>query len=162
MAKVQRITHVDDLTGLDIPEGEDVVNRELTWQGKAYELDLTQDSAVKVDAALEQIIKNATPVSKSGRAPRTAASRNESSQIREWARNQGLEVAARGRLNPAVIAAYRAGHVSDELRAAHAAKSEADKEADQAPSPEPEKPKSRSRSRSKAKAEEPEFAAANG
>lgn len=159
MAKVQRITHVDDLTGADIPDGEPIETRSLTWKGKNYELDLTVDSATKVDAALEQIIKNATPVTGRGNGARTASSRQEAGKIREWARNQGLKVADRGRLNPAITAAYKAGHVSDEVRAAHGTEAVATPES----APEAAAPAPVRKPRGKRKAEaapEPEFASA--
>jgi hypothetical protein len=110
MAKQLKVTIVDDLTGTEIAEGIEPEKRNLTWKGKHYELDLTPDSAKKVDAALEKILAN-VPAS-SGKAAKGTkrTSTGDAAKIRAWAKEQGIQINDRGRINSEVVEAYKAGH----------------------------------------------------
>jgi hypothetical protein len=108
MAKQLKVTVVDDLTGHEIAENAAVEKRNLTWKGRHYELDLTEDSAKKVDAALEKILANVPASTKSAKGGKRAS--GDAAKIRAWAKEQGIPVNDRGRINTEVVAAYKAGH----------------------------------------------------
>jgi hypothetical protein len=93
----------DDLTGG--PADETV---QFSLEGTTYELDLSAQHAADLRRRLEPFVQHARRVHRrGGRAQvRTAASRERSRQIRTWAEQQGLDVAAHGRLPTEVIEQY--------------------------------------------------------
>jgi hypothetical protein len=93
----------DDLTGG--PADETVV---FALEGTTYELDLSAQHAADLRRRLAPFVEHARRVHRRGvRAQvRTAASRERSRQIRAWAEQHGLDVAAHGRLPTEVIAEY--------------------------------------------------------
>ena len=115
----RRIVHqlVDDLDGtlLDAGEGETVL---FSLDGVAYEIDLTNDNAAALRAALERYTDAGRTVS-SARAtsstPSTGRKRRRSGQqdysgVREWAKQNGYQVSERGRVPASVLEAYEAAH----------------------------------------------------
>jgi hypothetical protein len=93
----------DDLTGG--PADETV---QFMLEGTTYELDLSAQHADDLRRRLASFVEHARRVHhRGGRVrARTAASRERSRQIRAWAEQQGLEVAAHGRLPTEVIERY--------------------------------------------------------
>lgn len=94
----------DDLTGG--PADETV---RFSLDGVDYEIDLSARNAEKLRAEFDvfvaaarrlrqQALRNSTPSPRVDRAQLTA--------IREWARNQGLQVSPRGRIPEAVLEQY--------------------------------------------------------
>lgn len=92
--KIQTVL-VDDLNGELADE-----TVQFGLGGRHYELDLTKDHAQQLRAELKAYVRGARPVA----PPRPA---QEAAQVRAWARQNGYEVAERGRIHRDVIQAYR-------------------------------------------------------
>jgi hypothetical protein len=92
--KIQTIL-IDDLTGE--PAAETV---QFGVDGRYFEIDLTKDNAKQLRAELKAFTRHARPV-----APPKPA--QEAARIRAWARQNGYEVAPRGRIHRELIEAYR-------------------------------------------------------
>ena len=123
----RRIVHqlVDDLDGtvLEPGEGETVL---FSLDGTAYEIDLTDDNAAALRAALQpyaaagRSISRGVATTRGGGAGAAAAGTGSRRQkragqrdyapIREWAAANGYEVSERGRVPAAVLEAYDAAH----------------------------------------------------
>lgn len=115
----RRIVHqlVDDIDGtiLEVGEGETVL---FSLDGVAYEIDVTDENAAALRAALDRYIKAARSVSSSrssSSASAAARKRRRSGQqdysaIRDWAKKNGYEVSERGRVPASVLEAYEAAH----------------------------------------------------
>ncbi|WP_309065314.1 histone-like nucleoid-structuring protein Lsr2 [Microbacterium sp.] len=109
----RRIVHqlVDDLDGslLESGEGETV---HFSLNGAAYEIDLNNEHAEELRAALAPYIKagRRATTAGGGRTPSSArrGSRNsDTAAIREWAKSNGYKVSERGRVPADVVSAYR-------------------------------------------------------
>ena len=115
MAKTTITQVTDDLDGS--------VNAEtyrFSWQGTDYEIDLSNKNFKALDKALQPYIKVATKVARgtgrntssrrrSSSSSRTG-SRRDLSEVRAWARGQGIEVSDRGRVSRSVVEQYDAAH----------------------------------------------------
>ena len=108
MAQETRIYFTDDLTGKEIPEDQARTVR-FTYDGVEYELDLSADSATKLDEALQPFVGSARRVS--GRSSSKPRSNNPAgtslAEIREWAKANGHIFSDRGRISADVLSAYR-------------------------------------------------------
>lgn len=109
MQRVQ-IVLIDDLDG---SEAAETVSFGL--DGTTYEIDLSEANAAALREALAPYLAKATPnrpAGKARQARRKASSGGGESatEIREWARSQGLEVSARGRVPADIRQAYQAAH----------------------------------------------------
>ena len=91
-----------------------------TVEGKSYECELCEPHLAEFREAMEVWSSNSRPV-RSGRASQGASSRAgrrragangaaSPSEVREWARAQGLEVRTRGRVPAEVLAAFETAH----------------------------------------------------
>jgi hypothetical protein len=79
--------------------------------GSEYEIDLSQAHKDELTAAVSPYIAAARKVNAARRAARTARpARHDQSEVRAWAREQGLKVSDRGRIPADVLAKYEAGH----------------------------------------------------
>lgn len=121
----RRIVHqlVDDLDGtvLEGGAGETVL---FSLDGTAYEIDLTDENAAALRAALAPFIAAARSVSArstasaprrgssggGGRAPQRRSGQRDYGPIREWASANGYTVSERGRVPASVLEAYDAAH----------------------------------------------------
>lgn len=109
MAKKVSVTWVDDL------DESLTADETLTFSldGATYEIDLNEANAQRLRDELAPWIENARRVA-AGRRTRRAGAGNQSGQkaaaIREWARANGYEVSARGRISADVRAAYEAAN----------------------------------------------------
>ncbi|WP_043669174.1 histone-like nucleoid-structuring protein Lsr2 [Streptomyces xylophagus] len=108
---VQRTVTVftDDLTDI---EGEDIATHTFSLDGVSYEIDLNPDSHQLLLDALGPFLKVGR---RSGSAsPHRASTRRvdgpDPIKVREWAKSQGIEVNARGRVPRDVIEKYEATH----------------------------------------------------
>lgn len=109
MAKQTVVTEVlvDDLDGTP---GERTVN--FTWDGVAYEIELSKKNAV----AFEKVVRPYTEAARRVRASRLRRSGGRGSAkqnlpaIREWAAQNGFDVSTRGRIASSVIDAYEAAN----------------------------------------------------
>lgn len=118
MAKQTTISFVDDIDGSEA-KGTVV----FSFEGKAYEIDLSAEHDTQLREALAPFIaaarklggsnrtRNITSATSYGKVthrPTLAEQRtkDETDKIREWARANGHQVADRGRLSVKVLAAY--------------------------------------------------------
>src|ERR1700759_1905251 len=101
MARQVITTLIDDLDG---KKADRTV--EFALDGTAYTIDLSDANAGKLRKALDPFIAAGTRVGRGsprvGRplaaGPRTAVSRDENKAIREWASENGYQIAERGRI----------------------------------------------------------------
>ncbi|RBM22442.1 nucleoid-associated protein Lsr2 [Prauserella sp. PE36] len=115
MAQQVVVELVDDLDGTEAVE-----TVEFGLDGARYEIDLSEDNASELRDALALYVEHGrrtggrrratSPRSprRNGSAPSALSPREESASIRAWARGQGYEIADRGRISAAIVAAYRA------------------------------------------------------
>jgi hypothetical protein len=119
MAQKTIVTLVDDLTG---EVAENISTVEFALDGRAYELDLTDENSAKLHDALSQYVKAARKIGgrrRSGVRPGRAIknighapgySREALKSIREWAKKNGHNVSDRGRLPADVVQAWETAH----------------------------------------------------
>jgi Lsr2 len=109
MAKKTVVTEIllDDIDG---SAGERSYT--FTWDGTAYEIELSRKNAAAFEKTLKPYLDAARRV-KSPRARRTTSSRGSRRDlhaVRAWATANGFEVSARGRVATAVLEAYEAAN----------------------------------------------------
>ncbi|MEU6559230.1 histone-like nucleoid-structuring protein Lsr2 [Nocardia nova] len=107
MAKKVIVELIDDFDGKSKAE-ETVL---FSLDGIEYEIDLSTKNARKLRDVFEQWTEAARkvgriPRGKNKTAARTSADREQTSVIREWAKNNGYNVSNRGRIQADIIAAY--------------------------------------------------------
>ncbi|WP_431801663.1 histone-like nucleoid-structuring protein Lsr2 [Microbacterium sp. bgisy203] len=120
----RRIVHqlVDDLDGtvLEVGSGETVL---FSLDGTAYEIDLTDENAEALRAALAPYVAAGRSVSArpAGGGTRTGsaggggrkqkrAGQRDYAPVRAWAAENGYELSERGRVPASVLEAYDAAH----------------------------------------------------
>jgi hypothetical protein len=113
------VTLVDDLTG---EVAENISTVEFALDGRAYELDLTDENSAKLHDALSQYVQAARKIGgrrrsgvRPGQATKTTGhapgySRETLKSIREWAKKNGHNVSDRGRLPADVVQAWETAH----------------------------------------------------
>lgn len=111
MARIQKVTIVDDLDGSELPSG--TPSTRFSLNGTSYELDLGEASSSQLKAALAPFIGKARKVG--GVAARRAGSaraagNSDSAKVRSWAVDRGMAVPSRGRIPKAILDAYEAEH----------------------------------------------------
>jgi len=102
MAQKTQVILVDDVDGSE-------ANQTVTFalDGVSYEIDLNDEHAAALRESLEEWIGKARRTGGRPRAGRRRSRRPPLTQkIREWAREQGLEVSDRGRVSADVRKAY--------------------------------------------------------
>ena len=107
VAQRTQILYVDDIDG---SAAEGTVR--FGFGGTDYEIDLSKKHADQLAKALGPYVEAARRVSSSKRpvrGPRPAA-RHDQSDVRAWARGQGLKVSDRGRIPADVLAKYESAH----------------------------------------------------
>ncbi|NRQ33050.1 Lsr2 family protein [Nonomuraea sp. NN258] len=114
MAKQIVESFIDDIDG---SEAERTTT--FTLDGTNYEIDLSAANRDKLEKALAPFITKARPVraERGVRGRRAAAvvgaktiSREKSTEIRQWAKANGLSVSERGRIAAAIVEQYEAQH----------------------------------------------------
>src|SRR3954451_13310168 len=118
MAQQTTVRFIDDLDGSDASGTFD-----FSLEGRAYQIDLSDDNAAKLRDALAPFVGAARKAGGRGsgrgraRAQRQTATaedkparsnREETAAIREWARANGHKVNDRGRISKSVVEAYQA------------------------------------------------------
>jgi hypothetical protein len=118
MAQKVDVTFIDDIDGTDAAG-----TVMFALDGRAYEIDLSDDNAARLRDSLATFVASARR--SGGAAPRKArtprapaedestpsrANREETAAIRAWARENGHEVSERGRIPKAVVQAYQSAH----------------------------------------------------
>ncbi len=116
MAQKTIVTLVDDLTG---EEAENISTVQFALDGVTYELDLSDENSTKLRDALSPYAKAGRKIGgrrRSGPRPGQAIkstgradgyNRETLKSIREWAKKNGHNVSARGRLPAAVLQAWQ-------------------------------------------------------
>jgi hypothetical protein len=111
MAQKHIVQLIDDLDGVEAAE-----TVEFALDGTRYEIDLSADNAAKFRDALAVYIANARRSSRPGprvgtnRVKPQRTDREQTSAIREWARNNGHQVGEKGRIPSQVLEAYHSAH----------------------------------------------------
>lgn len=114
MAEKVTVQIVDDLDGSEA--AETIV---FGWDGRQLVIDLNTKNADKFRKAVEPYVKASRPnqapqaaakAAGRSRSARKAAGRADTSDIRAWARENGISVPDRGRLRPDVVASYDEAH----------------------------------------------------
>jgi hypothetical protein len=100
---------VDDLDGTP---GERTVT--FTWDGIAYEIELSKKNATAFEKTLKPYLDVArrvkTKSTSSRRGGAVRGGKRDLSEIRSWAEHHGFEVSSRGRIASSVIEAYDAAN----------------------------------------------------
>ena len=101
-------------TRCDIPGDEKKQGQPYSfeWDGSRFEIDLCKQHAKQFADAFAPLVERARPVRRdTSRAKRrTTAHRRRSAEVRDWARNNDMEVSDRGRIPAYVITKYDAAH----------------------------------------------------
>lgn len=106
MAQRTQILYVDDIDG---SEAEGTIR--FGFDGVDYEIDLNKKHSDALAKALSPYIaaaRRAPGTRRPGRGKR--ASKQSQTDVRAWARAQGLQVSERGRIPGDVLAKYEAAH----------------------------------------------------
>ncbi|NRQ32777.1 Lsr2 family protein [Nonomuraea sp. NN258] len=113
MAKRIVESFIDDIDGSDA-EG----TTRFALDGTNYEIDLSGSNREKLEKALAPFIAKARPVRaergvrgrRGGGVSARAVSREKATEIRRWAKAQGLPVSERGRIAASVVEQYEQAH----------------------------------------------------
>ncbi|MGH3880220.1 MAG: histone-like nucleoid-structuring protein Lsr2 [Actinophytocola sp.] len=109
MAQKVLVQLVDDLDGTS---SVDVTTVLFGLDGVTYEIDLTESNAERLRESLSAYVDSARRVGgrvRRGTRPAGSKSANasEAGQVREWANENGYELAGRGRIPSHVVEAYK-------------------------------------------------------
>jgi hypothetical protein len=105
MAQHVETTLIDDLDGSKASE-----TVAFAVDGTAYEIDLSQKNAAKMRQNFERYIEHARKAQGGRRSGRPRRDRHFSSAVREWAKQQGIQVSERGRIPASVVSQYEEAH----------------------------------------------------
>lgn len=112
MAKKHITQLIDDLDGAVIDRGSTV---HFSLEGRAYEIDLSEENARRLRADFHPYISAGRPVAsaagfaKKASRPRAVPTR-DLGDVRSWAEKNGHAINTRGRISAAVLEAYDAAH----------------------------------------------------
>ncbi|GAB41277.1 MULTISPECIES: histone-like nucleoid-structuring protein Lsr2 [Gordonia] len=122
MATIRSVAFVDDLDGREI-DLDDVHTVLWSWLGVEYQLDISSANLDKVEngrVTVAKLLEASTRIGgrKQSTAPRVTTKKSSgvtksaasTSDIREWAIEEGYEVGPRGRLPKEIVEAYEAAH----------------------------------------------------
>lgn len=105
-----------DLHGEDAPKAS---SHTFSLDTRSYEIDLCEEHFAQIQEALSEFIEVArrsgtrTAVAGRGRGKVPAAPPTSIPAVREWARRNGMEVSAKGRIPSSVLHAYEASDSKD-------------------------------------------------
>jgi hypothetical protein len=105
MATVTRTFLVDDLDG----STEDVENVQISLDGTNFEIDLSAANAARLREKLAKITSQKTRRSQRVAKP-PVSGRDQVQAVRDWARQNGYTVSARGRIAKSIQDAFAAAH----------------------------------------------------
>lgn len=112
MAKKLITRLIDDIDGAELDDGGESIA--FSFDGHAYEIDLSDANAEKLRDALAPFIKAArrtgAPASTPIRGRRATSGRSDLAAVRAWANDNGMPVSDRGRVPSSVLEAYDAAH----------------------------------------------------
>ncbi|GLW09102.1 Lsr2 family protein [Microtetraspora sp. NBRC 13810] len=108
----EKVIRVDDLDG---SEGADVVRREFSVVDRTFSIDLSDDNDKRLRELLDGLadyIEHATEVKQAGRARKRSdatsrlANGHTNTDVRAWAKDNDIEVSARGSIDSEVYDLY--------------------------------------------------------
>jgi hypothetical protein len=106
MAQKVAVELVDDLDGT---VSDDITTIAFTLDGVSFEIDLAEHNATALRDAFADFIRTGgrakRGVSPAGTRP-TAADREKTKAIRDWARQNGQDIAERGRIPATIVQAF--------------------------------------------------------
>jgi hypothetical protein len=107
MARTTITQITDDLDG-----SKDAQEVSFAFDGTEYTIDLSRKNRAAFEKALQPYIDAGAKMSKrsSTSSRRTSSSRKDYSNIRNWAKGQGIEVSDRGRIPRSIVEQYEAAH----------------------------------------------------
>jgi hypothetical protein len=109
MAQKVNVILVDDIDGSDAAE-----TVSFGLDGTQYEIDLNSGHADGLRGQLDLYVKKARkvtgPAGQTGRVRRTGANDARNKEIRNWAREQHLDVNERGRIPADIVAQFEAAN----------------------------------------------------
>jgi hypothetical protein len=110
MAQRTVVTVVCDLPHDGEVEGTESVS--FAFDGNAYEIDLCEPHSKELREKIGAFADHARKATAGSRRrkPRTGPGREQSAEIREWARSKGHKVSERGRIPSQILADYHASH----------------------------------------------------
>ncbi|MBV7296099.1 Lsr2 family protein [Corynebacterium sp. TAE3-ERU12] len=115
MARKEIIRYIDDIDGSTLDDDQRKVVR-FGFNNQDYVLDLSPANAAKFEEVLKPYVEAATPVDPQPKQRRGSKSNNATRTrnriIRQWAKNNGFDVADRGALSKSIIEKYEASHRS--------------------------------------------------
>ncbi|GAB2452830.1 histone-like nucleoid-structuring protein Lsr2 [Nocardia tengchongensis] len=101
------VSLIDDIDG----NSEAVETISFALDGVVYELDLSAPNATDLRSAFEEWSTHAREVTRAPRAKKNKhqarSEREQNAAIRQWARDNGFDIAPRGRIHSEVATAYR-------------------------------------------------------
>lgn len=103
MARKTKVTLIDDIDG-----SEATTTIGFALDGVSYEIDLNEENATELREGLARWIEHGRRTGGRARRGAGAGRSSESKRIREWARENGLEVSDRGRISAEIRQAYAA------------------------------------------------------
>ena len=104
MAQKVQTLYIDDIDG-----GEAAGTVRFALDGVGYEIDLSAEHTKELHTALGKYIDHARKAGgTSRRAPRRPASAIDTTAVRTWAREQGIDIKDRGRVPADIVAKYQA------------------------------------------------------
>lgn len=110
MARREITQFFDDLDNTPLSE-EDLHIVRFGLEGTEYVLDLSEDNARELHRLLEPYVNAARKVTQPRPTRRESVStRGNSRAVRQWAQEQGMKVANRGKIPHEIIEAYNKAH----------------------------------------------------
>jgi hypothetical protein len=109
MAQKVQVSVICDLPHTGEAEGQETLV--FSFDGTAYEIDACTEHAKELRDKVSPFVEHARRASAAGgrgrkRQPQASAGRQQSAQIREWAKSRGLKVNERGRIPASIVAEY--------------------------------------------------------
>ncbi len=108
MVQKVQVSVICDLPHNSETEGDETVA--FSFDGTAYEIDACAVHAKELREKINPFMEHARRASAPGRGrkrqPQAAAGRQQSAEIREWAKSRGLKVNERGRIPASIVAEY--------------------------------------------------------
>jgi hypothetical protein len=109
MAQKVNVILVDDIDGSDAAE-----TVSFGLDGTHYEIDLNSGHAEELRELLDLYVRKGRkvtgPAGRAGRGRRTGATDARNKEIRDWAREQHLDVNERGRIPAGIVAQFEAAN----------------------------------------------------
>ncbi|MFC6712832.1 histone-like nucleoid-structuring protein Lsr2 [Branchiibius cervicis] len=112
MAQRTQIITISDISRVEVVDGESIP---FSFRGVDYVIDLTAQEAKEFDEAIALYTGHGQRVggrkrTGSAASSSTGADREQLAKIREWAKDNGYQVAERGRIKAEILDAYEAAH----------------------------------------------------